>query len=426
MSTIPLIKEFLQVVTTDHVSVLRLFGINNPLDWLRLCSSSRKGELTWAVASLLSVDAVSTVQGATRKQASTSGDMEVGVGQQPSSMTATSAFVLEGTRGALLSSEKWHSRAHKCAFVCFRQHIRRAWRPQQRVVLAAQLCAECLAAIFLNTRFLYNVYTLHLSTILQEIIVNQDTFCHRKELCRKPSQSNELKTKKMRSVQFACVQFYSSFPRVFLTLPWMSLINQHEVYFALFFLATTGGRVIIKLSAKTSNTLFFLHSGRLRYKISKLLCSCKPITPRDRDCLKAWMLWFFPFCSLFLLSPLGNKSRLCLQWNTSDPPRPPPPVPIDLIYNSIFLFLCPLYFLFCSLWLTAWPPLGSASLVTATPSAPSLLTVMRQASAAASLACLGQSATVVHEGSLTSRRAVAHVSVNKGMKRGVCCQRGSL
>lgn len=61
------------------------------------------------------------------------------------------------------------------------------------------------------------------------------------------------------------------------------------------------------------------------------------------------------------------------------------------------------------------------SLVTATLLAPSHLTAMRRASAAASLACPGQSATVAREGSLTSRKVAALVSVNK-----VCYQRGIL
>ncbi|KAL0163405.1 hypothetical protein M9458_042801, partial [Cirrhinus mrigala] len=90
--------------------------------------------------------------GATRRQASTSGDVEEAVeGQQPSSRTATSAFVQGGTGGALPEPCKMtSSRPQMCVSArTVRNRLHeggtRARRPQVGVVLTAQHRAGCLA-----------------------------------------------------------------------------------------------------------------------------------------------------------------------------------------------------------------------------------------------------------------------------------------
>ncbi|KAL0185662.1 hypothetical protein M9458_017332, partial [Cirrhinus mrigala] len=96
---------------------------------------------------------VSVVSKAWRRQASTSGDVEEAVGgQQPSSRTATSAFVQGGTGGALPEPCKMtSSRPQMCMCLLKRSRNRlheggmRARRPQVGVVLTAQHCAGRLA-----------------------------------------------------------------------------------------------------------------------------------------------------------------------------------------------------------------------------------------------------------------------------------------
>ncbi|KAI3357238.1 hypothetical protein L3Q82_015470 [Scortum barcoo] len=102
-----------------------------------------------AVARRFAVSVSSSVQsmeGATRRQASTTGDVEEAVGgQQPSRRTATSAFVQGGTGGALpepckmtssrptnvhVSAQTVRNRLHEGGM--------RARRPQVGVVLTAQ------------------------------------------------------------------------------------------------------------------------------------------------------------------------------------------------------------------------------------------------------------------------------------------------
>lgn len=84
------------------------------------------------------------------------------------------------------------------------------------------------------------------------------------------------------------MHFFSSIPPVFLTLPGMSLINQHEVHFMLFLAATGGGSSIIRLSENFKKQLFCAW-GEQRYKIrnSNFLVLATALTPRDGDSLKA-------------------------------------------------------------------------------------------------------------------------------------------
>ncbi len=60
--------------------------------------------------------------------------------------------------------------------------------------------------------------------------------------------------------------------------------------------------------------------------------------------------------------------------------------------------------------------------VTATPLVPSLLTVMKPGSVAVSQASLDLNVTAAHEGSSTSRRAGAHVSIDSEAERQPCYQ----
>lgn len=78
------------------------------------------------------------------------------------------------------------------------------------------------------------------------------------------------------------------------------------------------------------------------------------------------------------------------------------------------LFLC-----FHSLRLTALPQVERVSRVTVTRLAPSHLTAMKPVSAGASRASPDQNVTAAREGSSTSRRAAAHVSLDTGAEKRV-------